>query len=120
MQPINKTAALVLSSGVNYVSPKVIQNADRQTPIETRPLPKGVINLTGLVVGRLTVIGLSKESKGCWVVRCACGIFTLRRAKALKNARNHWDRCEECRHLAYLKRTEHWRRTGKNKPICDF
>lgn len=74
-------------------------------------------DLTGLSKGRLTVVGKLKSSTK-WVCRCACGKFVLRNAKKIKLAQYHQnaniDACRVCCHLAFLKRNEHWRRTGKD------
>lgn len=112
--PVNKTAALVTGRGVHYTPKKKIQTADQITPIPTRPVRHGV-DLSGTRQGRLTVIGLAHRVKGRWVVRCDCGVYTLRTAKAISNPANNQDRCEHCRHLAQVKRSYHWRKTGKDK-----
>jgi hypothetical protein len=57
-----------------------------ETPFPMRSYPntsKPEDNLTGLKIGRFTVVGLSSNSPS-WVVRCACGRYCYRRAKALK------------------------------------
>ena len=118
-RPVNKTAAVVTGKGTHYISKKVIKTADTHLPIPTRPVLTG-INLTGIRIGRLTVVGLARDFNGRWVVRCDCGTFTLRRAKSIKNESNQQDRCEECRNLVFLKREERFRRTGKWKDIRDF
>lgn len=117
--PVDKTAALVTSSGVDYVPNKEILTNDQSTPIRTRPVKTGE-NLTGKRRGRLTVVGLARDIKGSWVVRCDCGTYTTRKAKAIKNENNDQDRCEECRQLAFLKREEHYRRSGKDKDIKEY
>ena len=112
--PVDKTAAVVAGKGVEYVSPKVVLTADSDVPLPTRNVPKDVQNLTGIRRCRLVVVGLSLNVCGRWVCRCDCGAYTLRTARAIKNEGNP-DRCEHCRHLAYLKRTDEFRRVGRNR-----
>lgn len=123
--PINKTAALVVGKGVNYNCPKKVQTVESKTILAFRTVStndatkNGFINCTGLSIGRLKVLGIYKNGSG-WVCRCICGTYCVRRQKAILNKNNTQDRCEECRHLAYLKRAEYIRRTGKDKDINDF
>lgn len=53
-------------------------------------------DLTGITFGRFTVIGLSSELPGRWVVKCGCGGFETRRAAAIKNPNNSHDSCRAC------------------------
>lgn len=125
-KPVNKTAAIVTSCGVHYEPNKIVQTNDSDLPIATRPFTKAelkqqcFVDLTGFRVGRLSVIGAARDFKGRWVVRCDCGKYSTRRAKSIKNPENVQDRCEHCRHLAFLKRNELWRRTGKHYDIRDL
>ena len=126
-QPVNRTAARVISTGVHYTpSTKGCRN-DSENPIHTRPASmrdraqKEFTDLTGRRIGRLTVIGIAKTTaKLQWVVRCDCGTYSIRNAKAIKNKQNTQDRCDHCRHLAYLKRAEVKRRTGRDVDINEF
>lgn len=128
--PIDQMAWRVIRPGEKYVPDKKITQLvfDSQPPLrdtrrarhEQRPE-----NMRGRSHGLLTVIGYwgpKKDGLGrcrggsanqLWVCRCACGIFVTRTAKTIKRAHPS-DRCEFCRHLAYLKRNEEWRRTGRN------
>lgn len=123
---VNRTAAIVTGKGTHYVPNKKIQTHDNPLPIAIRKLQPpecdqpNFIDLTGQRVGRFTVLGLALDHKRQWVVRCDCGTYSLRRAKAIKNPDNTQDRCEHCRHLAFLQRNERWRRTGKDTDIKDF
>lgn len=112
-RPVNGTAAAVVSPGVRYDCPKRVQTAESEVPFPVRTVPRYAANLTGTRRGSLVVAGLCVSGKGLWSCRCDCGKYVLRRAKALTNERND-DRCEECRHLAYLRRTQEFRLTGKN------
>ena len=124
-KPVNKTAAIVTSKGFEYVSSKLIRIKESKNPIKLKKIPDSYFlsdsfnDLTGRRRGRLTVLGLSAVGKG-WVVRCDCGVYTIRKAKAILNENNEQDRCEECRHLAHLKRNEYRLRTGKCKDINEF
>lgn len=124
-QPINKNAARVTKGGEHFEPRKKIKTLHTSAPPPMeRGIPKHVgptfQNLTGWKRGRLTVIGLLKDSLKVWVCRCDCGRYTARRAKAIKNENNTQDRCDECRHLAFLKREEVWRRTGRDQDIREF
>ncbi len=75
-----------------------------------RPLaqiPATVEDLTGRVVGRLTVIGYhgSKKAKGSqWLVRCACGDYELRSTKAITNHTGQLEAtCAACDWLRLIK-----------------
>ena len=123
--PINKTAALVMSKGVHYKPNKKVQTIESANPLPTVSLSiqniknPNFIDCTGKKIGRLTVIGLYKLGVG-WVCRCDCGMYCVRRQKSILNEKNTPERCEECRHLAYLKNSEHFRRTGKNSDINEY
>lgn len=123
---INKTAALVVGTGTHYVPNKKVLANDSDLPIATRLLTKAelrqscFIDLAGARVGRFTVIGAARDFSGRWVVRCDCGTYSTRKTKAIKNSKNIQDRCEHCRHLAFLKRNEQWRRSGRCSDIRDF
>ncbi|MGY6352811.1 hypothetical protein ACXITX_22815 [Vibrio parahaemolyticus] len=124
-QPINKNASRVTKCGEHFAPRKKIETLHKSVPPKIEPgIPKYVAStfqdLTGRKRGRLTVVGLLKGSLKVWVCRCDCGRYTARRAKAIKNENNIQDRCDECRHLAFLQREEVWRRTGVDQDIKDF
>lgn len=121
MRPINKVAALVTSTGTSFVSKKKIQNVQSIGPISTKKFTGSSKNLSGTKFGRMTVIGMAKDmKKGRWVVRCDCGIYAIRNAKAIENPRNNLDRCEECSEQLYIKRKYHYDKTGKDLPLDYF
>ena len=62
--------------------------------------------MTGFKFGRFTVVGMALNTPHRWVVRCICGIYTMRKLKSIRNPNNNQDRCERCRQLAYLKRSD--------------
>ena len=111
-RPVDGNAASVFKGGAAFVPNKKIQTADSPYPIQTVNVPSDTTNLTGRRFGRMVVVGLSpfnKKSGATWVVRCACGTYTRRTAKAIKNPKNDQDACEECRHLMYLRRHDLYR-----------
>lgn len=121
-KPINKTAAMIVSGGVHFEPTNGMGTAsDSELPLPTRrpewqewsnPAWK---DLSGTKFGRFTVIGIARGlKKARWVVRCACGVYSTRTTKAIRNPLNTTDSCVACRHLTYLKRNEVWRRTGKD------
>lgn len=123
-KPVDRVAVRILSRGEQYRSPKKITQAHQALPFPLGKMPRkpdsGFVNLTGNRRGRLTVIGILKDSLSKWICRCDCGNHVLRKAKSIKNEKNQQDRCEDCRHLAYLKRKEHYRRTGNDVDITNF
>ncbi len=68
-------------------------------PLPMRLLPGGFSseNLVGRRQGAFLILGLSARHRSRWVVRCDCGIYALRSAKALKNPENSLDCCTACR-----------------------
>jgi len=128
--PINRQAAEVTGPGTHFDPKKKIQTKDSDTPIPVRsPLASEKSNpcfkdLAGIRFGRFVVLGIFADSKPGiglrWVVKCSCGVYSVRAGKAIKNPENTQDRCEHCRYLAYLKRNECWRRTGRQPDIRDF
>lgn len=124
--PVDRVAVWVAGPGEHFNPTKRVQANDSEEPIATRPArisernADGFLDLTGQRVGRFMVLGLARDFARQWVVRCDCGRYSTRHAKAIKNPANTQDRCEHCRHLAFLKRDERWRRTGRDVDIRDF
>jgi len=123
--PVNKTAALVTSKGEHYVPNCKDLTYDSDFPIKTGKIKKECmsdprfIDLSGNRFGRFTVIGMS-EVDGLWVVRCDCGKYSTRRRKAILNPNNSQDRCGHCRHKLFIKREEHYRKTGRYVDVSYF
>lgn len=84
---------------------------DQYEPIPTRPVSKIQEDLTGIKFGKFRAIGPSKYKKKRWVVKCDCGVYTLRKSSAIKNTSNGWDRCGSCRVLLSAKIAEKPRKT---------
>lgn len=78
------------------------------------------VDLKGIKIGRLTVLGLAAEivsSNGTnWIVRCVCGAFETRKAKFIKacaagnNPGDHEPMCDCC---AYTRRLQNGRHNSK-------
>ena len=117
-RPADKTASLVTSKGVGYVSPKIVLSDESEVPYQLKRVPLNTIDLTGVRCGRLVVCGIASGFKGRWSCRCDCGVYVLRSARACTNQANA-DRCEQCRHVAYLRRKEEWMRLGYNTEATD-
>lgn len=127
--PVNKTAALVIAPGVVYEPKCKIQVEEFLSPPPMRdkrhfPTNPNFTDLTGWTKGRFKVVGLLAGTKSStWVVRCACGTYSTRTAKSIKsvetNTAARFDACRECMHLAWLKRDEVWRRTGRDVNLED-
>lgn len=130
--PVNKAAALAVGVDETYVPEVKIACVHSDTPLPLRKKDKEFYvtaskyanEMEGYIFGLFTVIGLAqKKTPGkpaVYVCRCACGKFEHRKRKAILNPQNSFDRCTECRHLLYLKRTEYFMRTGKEKPLEYF
>jgi len=119
MTPVDITAARVLSGGEHYVSRSGFKGWRAEICPPLRPLLPTDLNLVGLKFGRFTVMGLPREKvmlsrkTSAWVVRCACGRFEHRSAKAIRNPANFGDRCFECRKTAERRVFHEWRTTGR-------
>lgn len=116
--PIDKKAAVVTGKGIDYIPDIKIFDSELPLPV-CRNIPKWIVNLTGKKFGKLTVIGLAvieeKKLNGSkWVVRCVCGRYSMRKARAINNENNKLDCCKECEKLMSLKRSEYYRKYGKN------
>lgn len=79
----------------------------RDAPIPIRPYPRPdqpEHDLTGMRVCRYTVMGLAKETRASWVVRCVCGKYATQKAKFLKSdAARTGAMCPGCDYLEELK-----------------
>lgn len=111
--PVDKTAALVVRRGERFDSQKKFGGAHWKTQPPIRTDAWVFVDLTGIRFGRFQVIGLHADLLKRWVVRCACGDYEVRSAKAINNPENFGDRCANCRHLAYLKQDHERRTTGR-------
>ena len=126
LRPINATAARVVSAGTHYVANKRhgsqvfdVRPKTRQATHKDKTVP-GYCDMTGTRRGRLVVVGLAEGLAMKWVMRCDCGSYVIRSNKAACNKANDADACEECKHVLYLKRSELYRRTGKDVELKTF
>lgn len=123
--PVDRVAARVTGPGERYTPDKKVLTRDSDLPIATREATTAergtatFADLTGRRFGRFIVIGLARDFRRQWVVRCSCGRYSTRTARAVKNPENKEDKCEFCRHLAFLKREDRYRRTGRDVGIAD-
>jgi hypothetical protein len=129
-RPIDRTAARVTQPGPKYLDPNKSPSSAYGTqpaPWPLRPVPHTLKqDCTGLVVGSLTVIGLSHVMAGHasgssgkrvrWCCRCACGYFVLRKGEALRNAANRLDACDRCLHRQHLQRQQQRILSGEYVP----
>lgn len=116
--PVDRTAAIVTSKGVQYDNPKRIVQRHWETAPAILQVERGEHDLRGLTFGRFTVVGKFQRKSGgkpaLWLVRCACSHYETRRAKAINNPSNKGDCCDRCRQLLYAKRDRHRRSTGED------
>lgn len=111
-KPINKEAALVTQDG-NHEDLNFQPNPqDSELPIPTTQLYNyRHYDFTNTRIGRLTVIGYwgrndsphsGTAARHRWVVRCDCGIYSIRREEKIKK-RNPKDSCSRCKYISELK-----------------
>lgn len=62
----------------------------------------------------MVCVGFAREIEARWIMRCDCGDFEPRKAKAIKNPANSNDRCAKCRQLVEAKRAHEFHTTGRN------
>ena len=108
--PADRVAGRVLGSGEHY--DRIVRDPRHvhlKSPPELRTTGLQLKDraLIGATVGRFTVIGILKEhgrkGRARWVVRCQCGDYEFRSAKAITNPENGGDRCMDCRQVDYLR-----------------
>ena len=108
--PLDRAASVVRDgSGEGVSQRKEAFNAvESDVPLPMKPFHGPDVNLTGRVVGRLTVRGVYAINDGAgkrrWACRCACSNWVVRQTKALKNPANVDDGCRDCRHVDFLRR----------------
>ncbi len=118
--PANRMTSQVTGKGEHWEPKKKIVQHHWDTPPAVID-PPSFLDLRGHRFGRFTVVGhLGKMAAGInakpmWLVRCTCGDYESRTAKACRNVANAADCCDKCRELLHLKREEYFRRTGRNK-----
>lgn len=109
-RPVDSTAELVIRDGEHWEPRITDAQHDSPNPIHTAWRPPGAKDVTGLRVGRLTVVGYwgrnSNGGKGTgarhrWVVRCDCGMYSVRRVTSLQKSltAGRSDCCQRCKAL---------------------
>lgn len=94
-KPVDKTAALVTGKGESY--DLIIKQSSivcSKRPLPTYKIPKFCVDLAGVKIGNMTVIGYShpkrtgtgkRAGKGSlWVVKCVCGNYEYRNSRVIK------------------------------------
>jgi hypothetical protein len=107
--PLNKTAGSVTSKGQAYTPDVKPGRPYWDAPPPCNPILPNALNLVGQTCGRLTVVGLRGKGgtgarQASWLVRCVCGTYETRTAKAMRNPANAHDRCEFCGHTQRLQK----------------
>src|SRR5688572_5807614 len=107
LEPVNLTAVRILKGGEHYQhNGQVGANYHFETCpplVDPKRLRLSTPNLTGRRFGRFEVVGMAatipgtRNTGGRWVVRCSCGDYEVRTAKAIKNLSNGNDMCHICR-----------------------
>lgn len=110
--PLNTDAAKARDGGGFSWSPEVSfapGKVHTHAPPKMRPVPlnRTCPNLTGLKVGKLTVVGLAAKTTSdgaAWVVRCVCGYYETRKARTLRRPDYATEAmCDECRYMRELR-----------------
>lgn len=111
--PANKQAAMSLAKGEHFDEKLYVDVFD--APPQMRPIPKtSPIDLTGVRVGRLVVVGLLAERARStqvknqrtarWVMRCDCGKYTIRKTRAIRAPKSEEGlRCRCCGRLGSIR-----------------
>lgn len=123
LKPVDRVAARVTQKAPRD-SVYDIKNRDKlvdsefwEAPKPHKPLPKNQSfkDLTGVVVGRLSVIGYLGKSS--WQCRCVCGRYCARTSKfinQLMNGRESTESlCRECYGVMLLKKKEFYKANGR-------
>lgn len=104
-EPVNATAARVMKGGAVYDPELKPWDHVYDTPPPTREVPSDCPDLTGTLCGRMVVVGLSavtrrasgrRRTAAAWVLRCACGRYTLRSKRGVLSACSEEQCCPRC------------------------
>lgn len=112
---IDKTSALVTSKGPDYQLTKFKPACpwDTATPHPITECPDNIKDLTGEKLGRMIVLGYhSTRTSGRkntiqhtrWVVRCACGMYSLRTNKSIERKSDSDHCCDRCDYLKIIRK----------------
>ena len=109
--PVNKQAARVAGRGVHYQSkfqpPKWQISVENPLPFTLNINPLSGISV-GMRVGRMVVKGYGGKvgQEAAYVVRCDCGKWEHRKARALKTPQKPL-MCFNCHNLEWIKSAEY-------------
>lgn len=104
--PLDRQAAVIGAAdgegGEQELAPtKAAGRVQWDAPPPCEPLPSGVVDLSGMVVGRLKVLRFLGRGSGSgadanrWLVRCSCGAYESRRNKPILQPQVE-DMCGRC------------------------
>lgn len=116
-EPIDRAAAMMFAAGVKTPAVRMgtMNHWEACPPLADLKRRNVHENLTGKRQGRMAVIGLARDIEARWIVRCDCGDYEPRKAKAIKNPANSNDCCAKCRQMVESKRAHEFRATGRNR-----
>ncbi len=127
LYPVDAVAARVTQRGEAHHRPTTGNGARIVAPPHPPiPVPEDTVNLIGTERGRVTIVaylgnltGKGSQHGAAWIGRCQCGRYEIRRGvkwrRGLREGRT--DACEDCKHIQTLRRSDEWRRTGKNSGV---
>lgn len=106
-RPVDKKAALVVSSGFrwNPTLPDRLVDSVWDAPKKCRPTPPDMMHLLGMRRGRLVAtgwMGVNRNSKPVWQMRCDCGRYTVRFIRGWAKRVGVFDQCAACESTAKL------------------
>lgn len=118
--PINSLAARQVQKGIHFEPDTKLSGFHSDIP-EIVEIPRATkkspyfVDLTGVTIGRITVLGLmkkkSKNTPAAWVCRCVCGSYSQHKSKTLKScieSGNETDiACPSCIYLRKIKSKEY-------------
>lgn len=120
--PVDRKTACILGKGVQFVFSKNHKSIEEwRIQPALSAMPEGVADLSGQRFGRMVVVGYWRKKKRrmptdantYWIVRCGCGVYAYRTAKAIKNKNNSFDCCHQCRHILFIRRRHLTRSLGR-------
>ena len=121
LSPVNKTSARVVARGEHWTPNKLIDPRESQNPLPFGPIAANSDVRAGMKFGFLRVMGRasaehSSKTKGApYVCRCLCGMYVIRRARAVLNPANDKDACGRCLQKQFLALRNEYRTYGRNR-----
>lgn len=115
--PLDANAATVTSSARHHYEPQVVTPPGKEhwtapprtIPPHKYPVGPTFTDLRGHRMGWMTVVGflgkINNSGKARWLLKCSCGDYEARGAKAIVNNQDEQHCCHNCyHHLALRKR----------------